>query len=136
MQFVETADKIEAKAMDVCRKWPKSFTFIITNRTVELASAIYEHVMNANSIFPIKTEDERTERILELQRALGATLNFARKIERAYKLFPICGEKKNESHAALEGRSNRLLEEFMQLCAEEEEAVKGNIRFTRSFKIT
>ena len=136
MQFVDTADEIESRAMDVCRKWPKSWTFILTMRTVSLASQIYEHAQKANAIFPIRTEDERQERILELQRALGANYAFARKIERAYSKFPLCGEKQNVSDSALKEKSNKLLEEFMTLCATEDDALKGNISWTRSIELT
>lgn len=132
MQFVETADKIETRAMQVCRKWPKSWMFFITQRTVQLASAIYEHAQNANAIFPITTEEERAERLRELQRAMGANYNFARKIEKAYQLFPLCGEKNDASQKILERKSTAILKEFMDLCREEEDALKGNIRFTRS----
>ena len=130
MQFIETADKIEKRAMEVCRRWPKSFTFIITNRTIQLASAIYEHAMRANAIFPV-TEAEKTERLLELERALGANYAFARKIERAFSMFPLCGEKKDLSNTAQMEKSGRLLQEFMTLCLEEEDALKGNITYTR-----
>ena len=136
MQFIETADRIEARAMQVCRRWPKSWFFMITQRTVELASAVYEHAQNANAIFPITTEDERTERIRELHRAMGANYNFSKKIERAYSLFPICGEKKNASPAEMNDKSAALLQEFMELCLTEEEALKGNLHYTRSVELT
>lgn len=128
MQFIETADTIERRAMEVCRKWPKSYTFVITTRTITLASQIYEHAQKANAIFPVTNEQEREERLLELQRAMGANYAFARKIERAYSMFPICGEKQNASPGALQEKSNKLLEEFMTLCSDEEDAL-----YTRMF---
>jgi len=135
MQFLETADRIESRAMDVCRKWPKSWWFVITARTITLASQIYEHALKANAIFPIVTEEERQERILELQRAMGANYAFARKIERAYSKFPLCGEKDRASAGQLNDKSNKLLEEFMTLCATEDDALKGNISWTRSVEL-
>ncbi|MCD8308876.1 MAG: hypothetical protein LUD19_03395 [Clostridia bacterium] len=134
MQFVETADRIEQRAMEVCRKWAKSFMFIITQRTVALASSIYEHAQAANAIIP-QTEDERQERILELERALGANYAFARKIERAYSMFPLCGVKEGRGQKEEDEKSGRLLEEFMNLCLDEEEALKGNIHYTRTMKL-
>ncbi len=133
MQFIETADKIELRAMQVCRRWPKSWTFLITLRTCALASQIFEHAQNANAIFPVKTEAERQERLLELQRALGATYGFAKKIERAYSLFPLCGDRRTPGE--MEKKSNAIFEELMMLCAEEEDALKGNITFTRTLEI-
>lgn len=134
MDFVEIADTIEEKTMRLCRKWPKSWFFVITQRTVELASSIYEHAQIANSIIP-KTEEERTMRIMELEQALGSVYAFSRKIERAYSLFPLCGEKKGLSEQELEEKSNRLLEEFMLLCVDEEDSLKGNMHYTRNIKI-
>ncbi len=135
MQFIETADRIEKRAMEVCRKWPKSWMFMITSRTVALASSLYEHAQKANAIFPVTTETEREERLLELQRAMGANYAFSRKIERAYSLFPICGEKQNVSQNVLNEKSSKLLEEFMTLCSDEEDALKGNITYTRSLDL-
>lgn len=134
MDFVEIADNIEEKTMRLCRKWPKSWFFIITQRTVELASSVYEHAQIANSIIP-KTEDERTMRVMELEQALGNLYAFSRKIERAYSLFPLCGEKKNASEKELEEKSNRILQEFMLLCVDEEDSLKGNMHYTRNLKI-
>ncbi len=135
MQFIETARNIERRTMQVCRRWAKSWFFFITQRTVNLASSIYEHAQKANAIFPIMTEDERTERVLELERALGALYAFAQKIELAYSLFPICGEKKDASQSEKEEKSNRLFEEFMNLCLDEEEALTGNLHWTRTAEL-
>ena len=135
MQFIETGDRIEQRAMEVCRRWPKSFFFIITQKTIQLASEIYEHALKANAILP-KSEEERTLRILELEKALGANYAFARKIERAYAMFPICGEKKDVSLAAVQEKSNRVLQEFMTYCLEEEDSLKGNIHYTRNLDLT
>lgn len=131
MQFVETADRIERKAMEVCKKWPKTYTFIITQRTVALASAIYEYAQYANSILP-QTEEERTQRVIALEKAMGANYAFARKIERAYSLFPLCGQNDKRIEKEAREKSNKLLEDFMNLCLEEEDALKGNLHYTRS----
>ena len=134
MQFIETADKIEKRAMEICRKWPKSYMFIITQRTIALASEIYEHAQKANAILP-KFENERELRILELDKALGAAYAFAAKIERAYSLFPLCGERKNLTELATEKKSMDLLEEFMNLCLEETDALIGNIEYVKNLKL-
>ena len=135
MQFVESADKIEQRTMQICRHWPKAYMFIITQRTIQLASEIYEHAQKANAIFP-KDEEERSLRIRELDMALGALYAYARKIERAFSMFPICGEKKNVSQSDIEIKSNNILEELMNLCLDEEEALKGNLHYTRSLDLS
>jgi len=134
MQFVDTAGNIEKKAMEVCKKWPKSYMFIITQRTVALASAIYEHAQYANAIMP-QSEEERTQRIIELEKAMGANYAFAQKIERAYSLFPLCGQKDGRSQTVEQEKSGKLLEDFMNLCLDEEEALKGNLHYTRTMHL-
>jgi hypothetical protein len=135
MQFIETARRIEFRTLQVCRRWPKSWFFLITQRTVALASELYEHAQRANSYFPILTEQEQMERIMELDRALATLYPFAQKIELAYSLFPLCGEKDKTSERERADKSSALLEEFMNLCLEEEEALKGNIVWTRNAKV-
>lgn len=136
MQFVETARNIERRAIQICHRWTKSYMFFITQRTVNLASSIYEHAQKANAIFPIMTEEERTERIIELERALGSLYAFAQKIELAYSIFPICGEKSSRvSEAEKAEKSGRILEEFMNMCLDEEEALTGNLHWTRAAEL-
>lgn len=86
MQFLETADRIEKRAMEVCRKWPKTYAF-------------------------------------------------ARKIERAYSLFPLCGIKEGRGPKEEQEKSGRILEEFMNLCLEEEDALKGNLHYVRTMEL-
>ena len=135
MDFIETADKIELRAMQICKRWPKTYMFIITQRTIQLASEIYEYAQKANAIIP-RTEREREDRISFLNNALGANYAFSRKIERAYSMFPLCGEKSKATEAEMKEKSDRLLEEFMNLCLDEEEALKGNIHYVRGLKFT
>ena len=134
MQFLETANKIELRTIQVCKNWPKTYTFLLTQRTVNLASQIYEEALKANAVMP-RTEAERERRLGHLEEALGAVYAFARKIERAWSLFPLCGSKERRSEAEEMEKSNRLLEEFMNLCLEEEDALKGNIHYTRNLKL-
>ena len=134
MQFLETADNIERRTIQLCRRWPKSYMFLITQRTVDLASEIYEHAQKANAIIP-QNEAERTERALELQRAMGSNYAYAKKIELAYSLFPLCGEKDKASDKELAEKSNKILEELMNMCLDEEESLKGNLHWTRTLKL-
>lgn len=142
MEFLETASVIEERTLDVCRKWPKSWMFFLTQRTIELASNVYEHAQAANAIMPT-TEREREERCVELQRALGALYAYAQKIELAYRKFPICGEKTKRLRTGEvirleteeQEKSSRILEELMNLCLKEEDALKGNLHYTRSVQL-
>ena len=132
MEFVHTADIIEKRAMEVCKNWPKRYMFIITQRTIALASELYESVQKANAIMP-KSEAERTQRILLLEQAMGANYAFAQKIERAFSMFPLCSPK--PSAAEEEQKIMGILEEFMGYCDTEDEALKGNLTYTRNMSL-
>ena len=134
MNFVELADRLEDETLDMCKKWPKTYTFLLTNRTINLASNIYECVVSANAIMP-GTEEERTTRIKLLQAALGSLYNYARKIEKAKRRFPLCGHKEGRSDSEEESKSDKLFEKIMDICEEEERAINGNIQYTRSAKL-
>ena len=131
VQFVDTAEDIEKRAMEVCKKWPKAWMFIITQRTIQLASMVYEQAQAANAIFPVTTQKEKEDRLSALHKALGANRSFAKKIERAFDMFPICGEKEKDTPAQQQEKSGKLLQEFMTLCTIEEDALTGTITYTR-----
>lgn len=133
MDFVEFADQLETEALRMCHKFPKAYTFILTNRTVNLASEVYECVLSANSIMP-ETEAEKQARIALLQQALGALRNFARKVEKAKTLFPLCGHKDGRTASEEWLKSDKVFEKIMDLCEEEEKAIEGNLKYTRSIK--
>ena len=134
MNFVEIADRLEDEALEMCKKWPKTYTFLLTNRTVNLASEVYECVLSANAIIP-ETEKEKQNRVALLQRATGALRNFARKVEKAKRRFPLCGYKEGRSNSEEQEKSDKIFEKIMDLCDEEEKAIEGNINYTRSIKV-
>lgn len=134
MNFVEFADRLEDETLEMCKKWPKTYTFLLTNRTVNLASEIYECVMKANAIMPT-TETEKQARVQLLQTALGALYNYARKIEKAKRRFPLCGYKDGRTYTEEQNKSDKLFEKIMDICEEEERAINGNIDYTRSIKV-
>lgn len=52
MQFLETARELEIYTIKQCAKFPKRFMFLITKEIVALATAVYDNVKSANSVFP------------------------------------------------------------------------------------
>ena len=52
MQFLETARQLEIFTLRNCVKFPKRYTFFITNEIVRLAQSVYNSVKSANSMFP------------------------------------------------------------------------------------
>lgn len=128
MDFVEYAGRIEEKTLDTCKKWPKTYTFLLTNRTVNLASELYEEVQKGNAIM-VTTRAEADERMRHMLRALGALYAYAAKIELAYRKFPLGGQKDGGSKDL--NKSDRLFEEIMDLCQTEEDALLGIIKSDR-----
>lgn len=52
LQFLDTARQLEIFTLRNCVKFPKRYTFLITNEIVRLAQSVYNKVKAANSIFP------------------------------------------------------------------------------------
>ncbi len=52
MQFLETARDLEIYTIKQCAKFPKRYMFLITKEIVALATAVYDNVKSANSVFP------------------------------------------------------------------------------------
>ena len=135
MDFVDRARHIEKRAYEVVRRWPKSWYYPLGERTLSLASETYELVKRANDIIP-GSESEKISRIELLQAAIGANDAFNDKIELAFSLFPICGEKaKCRSEEEREEKSGAILQEFSTLCAAEEDDIKGNLVYTRGIDV-
>ena len=48
VQFIETARQLEAHTLACCMKCPKRYSFLLTQRIMETASEVHEHVRAAN----------------------------------------------------------------------------------------
>lgn len=51
-QFLETARELELYTLRQCVKFPKRYTFFITNEIVRLSQEVLNGVKSANSIYP------------------------------------------------------------------------------------
>lgn len=56
-QFLDSARELEEYTIKQCRRFPKAFTFIITNDLVRYAKGVYEEVIAANTYFPTDHEE-------------------------------------------------------------------------------
>lgn len=79
MQFVDTAKKLEAFTLSCCMKAPKRYTFFLTSRIMQLASAVHEHAAAANNIWPTNRHEAQMRRD-ELTRANIALQNLDPKL--------------------------------------------------------
>ena len=61
-QFVETARKLQVHTLEQCLKVPKRYAFYLTQKIMDHASAVYDEVTMANSIFPINQHEAQLRR--------------------------------------------------------------------------
>ena len=47
MQFIETARQLEAHTLACCMKAPKRYSFLLTQRIMDTASEVHDHVRAA-----------------------------------------------------------------------------------------
>lgn len=52
MQFLETAYNLQVHIIKMCVKFPKRYTFFVTNNIVDLATKCHMNVKSANTIYP------------------------------------------------------------------------------------
>ena len=88
VQFLDTARDLHIFTMRTCVKFPKRYTFFITNKIVETASNIHTCVKRGNSIFPSNANDVRLRRE-EFLTASVEIQSLISQINVAYEIFPI-----------------------------------------------
>ena len=81
-QFVETARKLQVHTLEQCLKVPKRYTFYLTQKIMDHASAVYDEVTMANSIFPINQHEAQLRRDHLI--AANAKLQALHRLGRAY----------------------------------------------------
>lgn len=62
VQFLDTARELEIYTIKQCAKFPKRYMFLITKDIVALASATYNDVKAANSIYPTNAAEVQMRR--------------------------------------------------------------------------
>ena len=62
MQFIETARQLEAHTLACCMKAPKRYSFLLTQRIMETASEVHDHVRAANNIWPTNQHEAQLRR--------------------------------------------------------------------------
>ena len=62
VQFIETARKLQEHTLTQCLKVPKRYTFLLTQEIMHLATAVYNGVVSANSVFPMNQHEVQLRR--------------------------------------------------------------------------
>ncbi len=90
MQFVDTAMKLQIHTIKQCVKFPKKYTFYISQDIANIANSICDHSKEANSINPTNLHEVQMRRD-HLINAYTKTQALISKINNAQEFFPISG---------------------------------------------
>ena len=88
VQFLDTALELQTYTIRTCVKFPKRYTFYISNNIVQSATNIHAFVKRGNSIFPTNADDARL-RHEQFVFAVAELQNLISQINIAYDTFPI-----------------------------------------------
>ena len=122
VQFIETARQLEAHTLACCMKCPKRYSFLLTQRIMDTASEVHDHVRAANNIWPTNQHEAQLRRD-ELTRANNALQNLNPKLQLLYDGIMQNPEGYKWIHKAMQ-RWGELIAEEARLIA----AVKKNDR--------
>ena len=85
VQFMQTTLELAAYTVELCRKFPKSLTFYVSQPAVQAAKGAYANVKRGNSIFP-KTQKDLEKRMDLFQAARRELMVLASEMDLAYEL--------------------------------------------------
>lgn len=90
MQFVDTASKLHIYTVKQCVKFPKRYTFYVSQNISNASSEILKCVKSANSIYPTNAHEVQVRRDYFL-RAYAETQSLVSLINDAKEMFDISG---------------------------------------------
>lgn len=88
MQFLETANEIHLFTIKQAVKFPKKYTFYVSQKLSDCACAGHAYVKRGNSIYPTNAHEVQLRRDYFLH-AYAEFQNLISQINIAYNLFPI-----------------------------------------------
>lgn len=112
VQFLDTARELHLFTLRTCAKFPKRYTFFITNNIVQCAINIHSYVKKGNSIFPSNADDAKLRRE-HFIRAGAELQNLISQINVAYDMFPV---------------SDKIMKQWMELIQKEIALIKNVIK--------
>ena len=90
VQFLDTAILLQIYTIKQCAKFPRKYTFYVTQDIAKLANSICDHAKEANSIYPTNLHEVQMRRD-HLLNAYTQTQALSTKIDSAQEFFPISG---------------------------------------------
>lgn len=109
VEFVNTARELNIYSIRQCTKFPKRYTFFISQKIVDLADFIYESVVKANAINP-RNQHEAQIRRDYIMIAYASCESLVAKIAVAQEMF---------------GVEERIMVEWMRLIGYEQRLLAG-----------
>ena len=109
VEFVNTARELNIFSIRQCTKFPKRYTFYISQKIADLADSIYESVVKANSINPRNQHEAQIRRDYILIAYAGCE-SLVAKIAVAQEMF---------------GVEERIMVEWMRLIGYEQRLLNG-----------
>lgn len=88
VQFLETAQEIHKHTLRQVVKFPKRYTFYVSQKIADSAADAHGYVKKANSVFPAIKRDVELRREF-FMRAYAEYQNLISQINIAYEIFPV-----------------------------------------------
>lgn len=95
VQFLDTAALLHLHTIKQVTKFPKKYTFYVSQPIARLACDVLDNVKRANSIFPSNSHEAQVRRDL-FQAARGSVQAMISEINNAKELLPISGAALSE----------------------------------------
>ena len=112
VQFLDTAVLLHLHTIRQVAKFPKKYTFYVSQHIAALAADVLDNVKRANSMYPANAHEAQIRRDL-LQAARGSLQAMVTQINNAKELFPIPGTALGE-WMGLIARELDLLKRLME----------------------
>lgn len=112
MQFIDTAYKLNIYTIKQCVKFPKRYTFYVSQEIAHLSSEIHRKVKSANSIYPTNEHEYQIRRDI-LMSAYADCQSLISMLNATTELFQIAGN---------------TMSNWMELIATEINLIKGVLK--------
>ena len=112
VQFMQTTLELAAYTVELCRKFPKSLTFYVSQPAAQVAKGAYANVKRANSVFP-KTQKDLEKRMELFQAARRELMVLSSEMDLAYEL-----QKDNIKESAITKWHDLLADSYKLITAQ------------------
>lgn len=92
VEFLDIARKLEKETIEMCVRFPKRYTFYVSQPLANTATRIHFLVKAGNSVYPQTAEDVATRRSYFVK-AYAELQGMVSKVELAKELFPVAEKR-------------------------------------------